>query len=266
MTEEEIKLMIEEGTEAGAFEEAEQEMIEGVFGLGDRRAVELMRPQMNIVWVDVQDTAEATWATIRGSTYSRFPVGDGSFDQVIGYVHVKDLLGLHIEARPLDWKSVIRPLPAVPETMRALKVLEVFQQSRTHIALVVNEHGGTEGLITMHDILEAVVGDLPSPGEKPESHATEREDGSWLVDGTTPVFEFKELLDIKDLPGEDDGSFTTLGGFVVAQMGRIPAAGDLFEVGRKRYEVVDMDRNRVDKVLVSDVAGPPVNGEPKEEN
>jgi len=266
VTEEEIKLMIEEGTEAGAFEEAEQEMIEGVFGLGDRRAVELMRPRMNIVWVDVQDTSEAIWATISKSTYSRFPVGDGSFDQVIGYVHVKDLLGLHIEGRPVDWKTVIRPLPAVPETMRALKVLEVFQQSRTHIALVVNEHGGAEGLITMHDILEAVVGDLPSPGDKPEPHATEREDGSWLVDGTTPVFEFKELLDIKDLPGEDDGGFTTLGGFVVAQMGRIPAAGDHFEVGPKRYEVVDMDRNRVDKVLVSDVVGPPVNGEQVEES
>jgi putative hemolysin len=142
----------------------------------------------------------------------------------------------------------------------------VFQQSRTHIALVVNEHGGAEGLITMHDILEAVVGDLPSPGDKPEPHATEREDGSWLVDGTTPVFEFKELLDIRDLPGEDDGGFTTLGGFVVAQMGRIPAAGEHFEVGAKRYEVVDMDRNRVDKVLVSEVAGPPVNGGSKEES
>jgi len=266
VTEEEIKQMIEEGTEAGAFEEAEQEMIEGVFQLGDRRAVELMRPRMNIIWIDVQDTPEAIWATIGGSTYSRFPVGDGSLDQVIGYVHVKDLLGLHIEKRPLEWKAVMRTLQAVPETMRALKVLEVFQQSRTHIALVVNEHGGAEGLITMHDILEAVVGDLPSLGEKPEVHATQREDGSWLVDGSMPVFEFKELLDIMELPGEDNGGFTTLGGFVVSHIGRIPSAGDHFEVGYKRYEVVDMDRNRVDKVLVSGLPAPPENGEWQEES
>ncbi len=266
VTEEEIKQMIEEGTEAGAFEEAEQEMIEGVFGLGDRRAVELMRHRMNIVWVDVQDAPEAVWKTISGSAYSRFPVGDGSLDQVIGYVHVKDLLGLHIEGRPLEWKTVMRELPAVPETMRALKVLEVFQQSRTHIALVVNEHGGAEGLITMHDILEAVVGDLPAPGEKPESQATRREDGSWLVDGSMPVFEFKELFEIKELPGEDTGGFTTLGGFVVSHIGCIPVAGDFFEVGSKRYEVVDMDRNRVDKVLVSESPAPRENGDRQEES
>ncbi len=253
VTEEEIKQMIEEGTEAGAFEEAEQEMIEGVFGLGDRRAVELMRPRMDIVWLDIQDTEEAIWATIAKNTYSRFPVGDGSLDQVLGYVHVKDLLGLHIEGRPPDIRSCMRTLLAVPESMWALRVLEMFKQSRTHIALVVNEHGAAEGLITMHDILEALVGEMPAPGEKQAARATQREDGSWLVDGSTPVFEFKELLDIRELPGEEDGRYTTLGGFVNTQLGRMPAAGDHFEAGTKRYEVVDMDRNRVDKVLVSDL-------------
>ncbi len=261
VTEEEIKQMIEEGTEAGAFEEAEQEMIEGVFGLGDRRAAELMRPRMEIVWLDIQDSPESIWATIGKNTYSRFPVGDGSLDQVIGWVHVKDLLGLCIDGRPLNLNSCLRPLPPVPETMRALNVLEVFKQSRTHIALVVNEHGAAEGLITMHDILEAVVGDLPSPGEPAENRATRREDGSWLVDGATPVFEFKELLDLRELPGEEEGIFTTLAGFVVSHLGRMPVAGDYFEIGSKRYEVVDMDRNRVDKILVSDVPPPPGEGE-----
>jgi len=251
VTEEEIKVMVEQGAQAGAFEEAEQEMIEGVFRLGDRRAVELMRPRMSMVWLDLQDDPEAIRAVIRQSSYSRFPVGDGSLDRVLGYVHVKDLLDLSVEGRPFDVKGCIRQLPAVPETMGALKVLEVFQQSRTHIALVVNEHGAAEGLVTIHDILEAVVGDLPAPGEKPETHIAERDDGSWLVDGITPVYEFKEELGIRELPGEDDGSFTTLGGFVITQLGRIPAAGDNFEIGGRRYEVVDMDRNRVDKVLVS---------------
>jgi putative hemolysin len=141
------------------------------------------------------------------------------------------------------------------------QLLEVFKQSRTHIALVVNEHGAAEGLITMHDILEAVVGDLPSPGEPAEERATRREDGSWLVDGATPVFEFKELLDLRELPGEEEGIFTTLAGFVVSHLGRMPVAGDYFEIGSKRYEVVDMDRNRVDKILVSDVPPPPGEGE-----
>jgi putative hemolysin len=260
VTEEEIKVMVEQGAQAGAFEEAEQEMIEGVFRLGDRRAVELMRPRMSMVWLDLQDDPEAIRAVIRQSSYSRFPVGDGSLDRVLGYVHVKDLLDLSVEGRPFDVKGCIRQLPAVPETMGALKVLEVFQQSRTHIALVVNEHGAAEGLVTIHDILEAVVGDLPAPGEKPETHIAERDDGSWLVDGITPVYEFKEELGIRELPGEDDGSFTTLGGFVITQLGRIPAAGDNFEIGGRRYEVVDMDRNRVDKVLVSRISpsGPEV--------
>ncbi len=264
VTEEEIKLMIEEGTEAGAFEEAEQEMIEGVFGLGDRRVAELMRPSVDMVWLDIQDSPEVILATIKQSTYSRFPVGEGSLDHVLGYIHVKDLLGLYIEGHPLDVRSCIRPLPPVPDTMPALKVLEVFQQSRTHIALVVNEHGATEGLITMHDILEAVVGDLPAPGEPAEQHVIRREDGSWLVDGATPVFEFKAALDIKELPGEDDGSFTTLGGFVLAQLGRIPSPGDKFEAGARCYEVMDMDRNRVDKVLVSDVPPQAAEAAPEE--
>ena len=253
VTEEEIKLMVEQGAQAGAFEAVEQEMIEGVFGLGDRRAVELMRPRMNIAWLDIQDPPEAIRAAIAAHKYSRFPVGDGSFDKVLGYVHVKNLLDLCVEGQPLDVKSCLRTLPAVPETIRALKVLEVFKQSRTHIALVVNEHGGAEGLITMHDILEAVVGDLPALGETTEAHVTRREDGSWLVDGITPLFEFKEALDIRELPGEKDESFATVGGFMVSQLGRIPSAGDHFTAQGRRYEVMDMDGNRVDKILVSDV-------------
>jgi putative hemolysin len=224
-----------------------------VFGLGDRRVVELMQPRMNLVWLDVQDSAERVRARISGSTYSRFPVGNGSMDKVLGYVHVKDILDCCVGGLPIDIRSCLRPLPAVPETIRALKVLEVFKKSRTHIALVVNEHGGVEGLITMHDILEAVVGDLPAPGENTDAHAIRREDGSWLVDGITPIFEFKELLDVRDLPGEEEEGFATIGGFVVSQLGHIPVAGERFEAGGKRYEVVDMDGNRVDKILVSDV-------------
>jgi putative hemolysin len=260
ITEEEIRMMIEEGTKTGAFEETEQEMIEGVFRLGDRRVFELMQSKISITWIDIQHPLERIRATIASSAYSRFPVGDGSLNHVLGYVHVRDLLHHCIEGRSLCVKSALRHLPAVPERMRAIRVLEIFQKEGTHIALVVDEHGTAEGLITMHDIVEAVVGALPAPGEKVDTGATQREDGSWLVDGWLPIFQYKHILEINELPGEDHGAFTTVGGFVLAHMGRIPKMGDRFEAAGRRYEVVDMDGNRIDKVLVSEAPGEPADG------
>jgi len=145
----------------------------------------------------------------------------------------------------------------MPEMMTALKALEAFKNTRTHIALVVNEYGGTEGLITLYDIVEAVVGDLPTSGEKSEPWAKKREDGSWLVDGAMPAYEFKELTGIRDLPGEDENSYTILGGLILMQLGRIPSPAEYFESGGWRYEVIDMDRNRIDKVLVSKLPDSP---------
>ena len=219
-------------------------------------------PRMKIAWLDINSDAEAIREIIATNPYSRFPVGDEDLDHAIGFVHVKDLLGQCIAGRPIELKSCLRQLPVVPEMMKALKALETFKGSGTHIALVVNEHGGSEGLITLNDIMEAIVGDLPSSGEKPGQWANQREDGSWLVDGAIPVFEFKELLGIHDLPDEDTGAYTTLGGLIFMQIGRIPTPGEHFESGGWRYEVVDMDGNRVDKVLVSIVPIPP---NPKEQ-
>jgi putative hemolysin len=253
VTEEEIKLMIEQGTKTGTFEVAEQDMIKGVFQLGDRRAVELMQPRMTVVWLDIQSQPETIQATIRAHRYSRFPVGKGSLDRLLGYVHVKDLLELCMVGSPLQIDRCIRPLPAISENMPALKILEIFQRDRTNIAMVVDEHGAFEGLVTMHDIVEAIIGDLPAPGDRPEERATQREDGSWLIDGTLPIFEFKALAGIDKLVGEDEHKFTTIGGFVLAQLRRIPIAGDHFIAAGWRYEVVDMDRNRVDKLLVNKI-------------
>jgi putative hemolysin len=251
ITEEEIKVLIEQGTEEGTFEETEQEMVEGVFELGDRRVIDLMRPRKKIAWLDIGEGSEVIRDTILAHLYSRFPVAEGDLDRVLGFVHVKDLLGQCIKGQPIDLKSSIRRLPAVPEMMTALKALETFKQSGTHIALVVNEYGGTEGLITLNDIVESIVGDLPASGEKPEQQAKQREDGSWLIDGSIPVFELKDLLGIRNLPGEDESAYATLGGFILAQLGRIPSPAEHFESDGWRYEVVDMDGNRVDKVLVS---------------
>lgn len=250
ITEEEIKVLIEQGTRAGMIEEAEQDMLERVFRLGDRRVSAIMTPRTKIVWLNVEDPPETIQADIMESIYSRFPVYQGSRDNILGVVHVKDLLAGCLSEQSMDLQSnVQRPL-FVPESMRALRVLELFKQSGTPIALVIDEYGHIQGLVTLNDVLEAIVGDIPTVDELTEPQAIQREDGSWLLDGMLPVDEFKEIFAIAKLPGEADEDFQTLGGFVMMYMERIPMAGDHFEWGGWRFEVMDMDGNRVDKVLV----------------
>lgn len=251
VTEEEIRALIEQGTQAGMFEEAEQEMVERVFRLGDRRVSAVMTPRTEIVWLDREASGLEIRRTITESAHSRFLVADGSLDNVLGVVHAKDLLAHILGEQVVNLEATLQQPLYVPESMRALKVLELFKQSGTHIALVIDEYGGIQGLVTPNDILEAIVGDLPEAGEQVEPLAVQREDGSWLVDGMLPVDEFKDLFDLGELPGEDQGIYQTLAGFVVMQLGRIPAATDYFVWEGLKIEVVDMDGNRVDKVLVT---------------
>jgi putative hemolysin len=251
VTEEEIRALIEQGTQAGMFEEAEQEMVERVFRLGDRRVSAVMTPRTEIVWLDREASALEIRRTITESVHSRFLVADGSLDNVLGVVHAKDLLAHILGEQVVNLEATLQQPLYVPESMRALKVLELFKQSGTHIALVIDEYGGIQGLVTPSDILEAIVGDLPEAGEQVEPLAVQREDGSWLLDGMLPVDEFKDLFDLGELPGEDQGIYQTLAGFVVMQLGRIPAATDYFVWEELKIEVVDMDGNRVDKVLVT---------------
>jgi len=251
VTEEEIRALIEQGTQAGMFEEAEQEMVERVFRLGDRRVSAVMTPRTEIVWLDREASALEIRRTITESAHSRFLVADGSLDNVLGVVHAKDLLAHILGEQVVNLDATLQQPLYVPESMRALKVLELFKQSGTHIALVIDEYGGIQGLVTPSDILEAIVGDLPEAGEQVEPLAVQREDGSWLLDGMLPVDEFKDLFDLGELPGEDQGIYQTLAGFVVMQLGRIPAATDYFVWEGLKIEVVDMDGNRVDKVLVT---------------
>jgi putative hemolysin len=250
VTEEEIRSLIAQGTQAGMFEEAEQEMVERVFRLGDRRVGAVMTPRTEIVWVDSEAPLEEIQQTIAQSTHSRILVAQGSLDDVLGVAHAKELLLPLLRGEPLDLTAILRQPLYVPESMRALEVLELFKQSATHIALVIDEYGGVQGLLTPSDILEAIVGDLPQPGEPVEPLAVQREDGSWLLDGMLSIDDFKELFDIGRLPDEDQGVYQTLAGFVIMQLGRIPVVSDHFEWGGLRLEVVDMDGNRVDKVLV----------------
>jgi putative hemolysin len=256
VTEEEIRALIEQGTQAGMFEEAEQEMVERVFRLGDRRVSAVMTPRTEIVWLDREASALEIRRTITESAHSRFLVADGSLDNVLGVVHAKDLLAHILGEQVVNLEATLQQPLYVPESMRALKVLELFKQSGTHIALVIDEYGGIQGLVTPSDILEAIVGDLPEAGEQVEPLAVQRPDGSWLLDGMLPVDEFKDLFDLGELPGEDQGIYQTLAGFVIMQLGRIPAATDYFIWEGLKIEVMDMDGNRVDKVLVTPTRDP----------
>ncbi|MGV0101912.1 hemolysin family protein [Nostoc sp. DSM 114167] len=250
VTEEEIKILIEQGTEAGTFEEAEQDMVERVFRLGDRPVSYLMTPRPDIVWLDLDDSAEENRLKMVDSAYSRYPVCQGGLDNVLGVIPVTDLLARSFRGEPLDLTIGLRQPVFVPESTRGLKVLELFKQTITHMALVVDEYGVIQGLVTLNDIMSEIVGDVPSTDGQDQPQAVQREDGSWLLDGMLPVEEFLELFGMEEWESEERGSYQTLGGFVITHLGRIPAAADHFEWQSMRIEVMDMDGNRVDKVLV----------------
>ncbi|BAY91960.1 putative hemolysin [Tolypothrix tenuis PCC 7101] len=250
VTEEEIKILIEQGTEAGTFEEAEQDMVERVFRLGDRPVSAFMTPRPDIVWLDLEDSAEENREKMVDSAYSRYPVCQEGLDNVLGVIPVTDLLARSFKGEPLDLTVGLRQPVFVPESTRGLRVLELFKQTVTHMALVVDEYGVIQGLVTLNDIMSEIVGDVPADPSQDQPQAVQREDGSWLLDGMLPVEEFLEIFDMEEWQPDERGSYQTLGGFVITHLGRIPAAADHFEWQGMRFEVMDMDGNRVDKVLV----------------
>lgn len=253
ITEEEVKLLIDQGTEAGVFEETEQDLVENIFRLPDQKVPALMTPRLDIVWLDIEAPIEETRQRIINSPYSRTPVCQGALDNILGIVKAKDLLSRVLAGEPFDLRAALRQPLYVPETRTALQLLELFKGSATHIAMVVDEHGAIEGLVTMNDVLEAIVGDLPAPSGEVESYAVQRDDGSWLLDGRISIAEFKDLFSLDTLPREEDGGYHTLAGFIITYLGRLPSASDYFVWDDLKIEVVDMDRRRVDKVLVSRV-------------
>jgi putative hemolysin len=253
VTEEEIKVMVSVGTAAGVFAEAEQDLVSNVFRLGDLRMGAIMVPRTEVDWLDLEDPLEEVRRKIASSRYSRLPVAKGSLDDVVGVVKAKDLLGLCLSGEPLDLQAAVRPAVFLPETTTALQLLETFKATGETMCLVIDEYGGSQGLVTATDVLEAVVGDLGMMGEPNQPTAVQREDGSWLVDGLMQIDELREALGLDRLPGEEDESYQTLGGFMMAHLGRIPVVADHFETGGLRFEVVDMDERRVDKVLITPI-------------
>lgn len=253
VTEDEINILVKQGTEAGVFEESEQDMVEAVLRLGDTTARALMTPRTQIVWLDLEHSIGQLRERIVKSGHSRFPVARGSLDDVIGVVQSKDLLAVSLAGDRIDINALLQEPLFVPRTISALEMMESFKQSGKHIALVVDEYGGIEGLLTHHDILEAIAGEIPFSEKSVDPKAVQRHDGSWLLDGMLTIEQFKEIFQVDSLPGEKRDAYQTLGGFMFTQMGQVPAVSDSFEWNNLRFEVVDMDGKRIDKVLVSAV-------------
>jgi putative hemolysin len=250
--EDEIQVLLKEGIEAGIFEEAEQEMVTRVFRLGDYQANALMTPMNEIVWLDVGDTSDVMKRKITESPHGRFPVCEGSIDNILGIVQVKDLLIQSFSGESFSIKGLLKMPLLIYEATPALTSLEMFKKSGMHMAIVLDEYGSVRGLLTLNDIFEAIVGDMPASQEPEEPKAFQRPDGSWLVDGRLSIKEFEDLLGIAELP---EGDYQTVAGFVITQLGCVPSTGARLERSGYSYEVVDMDGRRVDKVLVTPPAG-----------
>ncbi|MFM7357883.1 MAG: hemolysin family protein [Sediminibacterium sp.] len=246
VTEEEIKAIISEGTEQGTIEEAEQEIIERVFHLSDRNITSLMTHRSDIIWLNSRETITAVKAGFEGVLHSVYPVCDNSIDRIKGMVSVKDLF----TARPEQTlEEIMKPATYIPESITAYQVLEQFRATKIHHGFIVDEYGSVQGLITLNDILEAIVGDIPQEEDK-DFEITRRQDGSYLIDAQIPFYDFLDQFDKTEWMMEGDQEFDTLAGFIIHELKKIPTTGDTLNWKIFEMEIVDMDRHRIDKVLV----------------
>jgi putative hemolysin len=252
VSEEEIRTMIAEGARTGIFHVAEHQMIEGVLRLPDRTVRSIMVPRGDVVWLDAADGRETVWNAVRTSGHSRYPVCRGQLDELVGIVMTGDLaewLG-NREAGELAARAHA-PL-IIHESTRILRLLELFKESKVHFAVIVDEHGSIEGIVTPSDILTAIAGELPEAASEEPAEAVARDDSSWLVDGGMSIDDVERLLSAGNMRSGDD--YTTLAGFVLAQLGHLPTTGESFRWRGLRFEVVDMDGRRIDKLLVKRLA------------
>ncbi|GGA98940.1 hemolysin [Brucella endophytica] len=250
---EELKLLVAASQEAGLLHQAQKEVVERVFNIGDRRISDIMTPRMEVDWVDADDSQEEILRAIRECHHEQLLVGRGDINEPLGMILKKDLLDLVLDGKPLDPMAVMREPVIVHESMSVFRVLEQFKSAPVRLAIVIDEYGSLEGIVTQTDLLEAIAGDLPDvEGEEPD--VVEREDGSLLIDGMMPAYDAFQRLGM--VPPED-GDYHTLAGFALFQLGRLPEAGDYFEYGGWRFEIVDMDGRRIDKLLTTRITPPP---------
>ncbi len=255
VTDDEIKVLMEQGAEAGVFHESEQEIVSNVLRLDEQRISAIMTPRRDMVVVDLEEDEQTVWQRIVDTPFSRLVVCRDGLEHVLGVLQKSDLLKTALPGGGVtvaDLESLLRPPLYVPESVTTQQLLESFRRARLQFALIVDEYGEVQGLVTLTDVLAAIVGELSVPEAPEDRDMLQREDGSWLVDGDVGIERVKSVLDIgDDLSGEDERSFNTLGGFIMHVLGRIPAPTDHFDAAGWRFEVMDMDRNRVDKVLLS---------------
>lgn len=250
VTEEEIRILLDQGIRAGTFELVERAMISNVFRLSDRRVGGLMTHRADVVWLDVSDPPEEVRRKMQESNHARYVVAEGDLDHVVGIVRVRDLLPNAIAGERFDLRAALQKPLFIPETLPAFKVMEMFKRTRQHLALVLDEYGGFQGLVTIGDILGSIVGDIPDHGEVVEHEAVQREDGSWLLDGAIDMERVRDLLRLPAFPPEEKNEYSTLAGFTLFRLGHIPQVGEQFDWNGVRFEVVDLDGQRIDRLLV----------------
>lgn len=256
VTNDEINVLMEQGAEAGVFHESEQAIVSNVLRLDEQRIAAIMTHRNDIYLLDLESPESEIRACLADSPFTRIVVCRGGLDHVVGILRTADLLKLALAGEKLDVEHYLRPALYVPEGVTTTHLLENFRKSRQQCALIVDEYGELQGLVTLTDVLTSIVGDLPSSDTAEEQDFIEREDGSWLVDGGLSIERLRQLAEIEaPLPGEDENAFNTLGGLMMYVLGRIPVVADSFEVAGCRFEVVDMDKNRVDKVLIAKLSG-----------
>jgi putative hemolysin len=250
ITGEEIRLLLQEGAQAGVLKEVEYDMVESIFRLGNLRVGVLMIPRLDIEWLDLNKSPQELRAQIEGSQHSRFPVCDGDLDEVVGMITSKILLTAILDKGSFNLREIVHPPLFIPENMRILQLLDLFKKTPDHIALVTDEYRGVQGLITLHDVLESIIGDVQTSSLNTENQIIQRKDGSWLIDGMLPIDELKEHFSMDSLPDEEKAAYRTLGGFCMHQIGSIPQVGDTFNWGKFKFRIIKMDGHRVERVLV----------------
>ena len=253
VTEDEVKELIEQGTEDGTIEKAEQYMVDRVFHLGDQTAYALMTPRTQMLWLDLTDSPKHNLRVIRENDQTVFPVGKGSLDDFCGVLYAKDLLDAALDRKPLDLSQYIRKPMFVPRSMEAFRLLEKFRDSEVHEAVVLDEYGGAVGFITLGDLMTEIIGGSGARIEPEPAQITQRDGDSWYVDGLCSIDDFKQRFGIEELPEEEHDHFQTMGGFLTSYFGYIPKTAEVCEWNGLRFEVADMDRARIDKIIVSRV-------------
>lgn len=252
VSEEEVKILIKQGAEAGVFEPQEETLMNRVLAFGDRKVGEIMTQRRQLVSLNVAASFDINLKEILKTPHSYYPVYKGSSDHLIGIISVKDLLESLATRKPsdIDLKEFLREPVFVTESMSTLKLLEKLKQTGTHMALVVDEYGGTAGIVTIVDIIETIVGDMPAVHDGTEARVTKRDDGSLLVDGSLSIFDLSELLSESVSEGDLKGDYSTVAGLVISQLGHIPKEGEKITWHNHVFEIIDMDGHRVDKVLI----------------